>query len=70
MKRRMDLQSDACMSASGRPSFLGGLREAVRAFMYELRDPYRPELHYMRGPGPKWHARQGPRAITLPRPAY
>nr|WP_080584189.1 hypothetical protein [Bradyrhizobium japonicum] len=19
------------------------------------RDPYRPELHYMRGPGPKWH---------------
>jgi hypothetical protein len=25
-------------------------------------DPYRPELHYMRGPGPKWrekHARAG-----------
>ena len=21
------------------------------------RDPYRPELHYMRGPGPKWHAK-------------
>lgn len=21
-------------------------------------DPYRPELHYMRGPGPKWHARR------------
>jgi hypothetical protein len=20
-----------------------------------LFDPYRPELHYMRGPGPKWH---------------
>jgi hypothetical protein len=20
-------------------------------------DPYRPEQHYMRGPGPKWHAR-------------
>jgi len=20
-----------------------------------LTDPYRPELHYMRGPGPKWH---------------
>ncbi len=19
--------------------------------------PYRPELHYMRGPGPKWHAK-------------
>jgi hypothetical protein len=21
-----------------------------------LLDPYRPELHYMRGPGPKWRA--------------
>ena len=21
------------------------------------RDPYRPERHYMRGRGPKWHAR-------------
>lgn len=21
-------------------------------------DPYRPELHYMRGPGPRWHAKQ------------
>jgi hypothetical protein len=21
-------------------------------------DLYRPELHYMRGPGPKWHAKQ------------
>ena len=20
-------------------------------------NPYRPERHYMRGPGPKWHAR-------------
>jgi hypothetical protein len=20
-------------------------------------NPYRPELHYMRGPGPKWRAR-------------
>jgi hypothetical protein len=21
-------------------------------------NPYRPELHYMRGPGPRWHAKQ------------
>ena len=21
-------------------------------------NPYRPERHYMRGPGPKWHAKQ------------
>ncbi|MDR3466266.1 MAG: hypothetical protein P4M07_10020 [Xanthobacteraceae bacterium] len=24
----------------------------------DVRDPYRPELHYMRGPGPCWHAKQ------------
>ena len=27
-----------------------------------LLDPYRPELHYMRGPGPKWHAKHAPAA--------
>jgi hypothetical protein len=27
-----------------------GWQELVR----ELTDSYRPELHYMRGPGPKW----------------
>jgi hypothetical protein len=25
-------------------------------------NPYRPELHYMRGPGPKWHAKHHGRA--------
>ena len=23
---------------------------------------YRPDLHYMRGPGPKWHAKYGQQA--------
>ena len=26
-----------------------------------LFDAYRPELHYMRGPGPKWRAKLGAR---------
>jgi len=34
---------------------------AVAAFCRRLAknlfDPYRPERHYMRGPGPKWHAK-------------
>ncbi len=25
-------------------------------------NPYRPERHYMRGPGPKWHAKHQGRA--------
>jgi hypothetical protein len=32
-----------------------GLIELARA-------PYRPELHHMRGPGPKWHAKHQGRA--------
>jgi hypothetical protein len=27
---------------------------------------YRPELHYMRGPGPKWHAKHQARAECGP----
>jgi hypothetical protein len=30
-----------------------------------LYDPYRPELHYMRGPGPKWHAKHDPATSHL-----
>ena len=29
-----------------------------QALLHSLSDRYRPELHYMRGPGPKWHAKQ------------
>jgi hypothetical protein len=29
--------------------------EVWHALTKALFDPYRPELHYMRGPGPKWH---------------
>ena len=42
------------------------LREAVTKLakawcgaIRELTDPYRPELHYMRGPGPKWAEKHG-----------
>lgn len=27
--------------------------------MGNFRNRYRPELHYMRGPGPKWHEKHG-----------
>jgi len=32
----------------------------LRGLISDLLDPYRPELHYMRGPGPKWHAKHDP----------
>jgi hypothetical protein len=31
------------------------LAQTWRKLRKDLFDPYRPELHYMRGPGPKWH---------------
>ena len=46
------------------------LREALKDLARNLFDPYRPELHYMRGPGPKWHAkhdRSSPRIMRLVR---
>ncbi len=39
------------------PKFLADLANFVPALIKDLVDPYRPELHYMRGPGPKWHAK-------------
>jgi hypothetical protein len=33
-----------------------GLAEFARLFRSMI-DPYRPEQHYMRGPGPKWRAK-------------
>jgi hypothetical protein len=29
----------------------------VHSLVLDIRDSYRPELHYMRGPGPKWRAK-------------
>ena len=29
----------------------------IRNLILDVRDSYRPELHYMRGPGPKWRAK-------------
>ncbi|HXL66572.1 MAG TPA: hypothetical protein VN938_16105 [Xanthobacteraceae bacterium] len=44
-----------------------GIRELARTFTRAF-DPYRPELHYMRGPGPKWHAKRAALATQAARP--
>jgi hypothetical protein len=37
----------------------GAAAEAMwRSLTALMFDRYRPERHYMRGPGPKWHARR------------
>jgi len=36
-----------------RPAWRAAFDRVWQDCMRRLRDPYRPELHYMRGPGPK-----------------
>jgi hypothetical protein len=37
-----------------------GFAGLVHNLIMDVRDSYRPELHYMRGPGPKWRAKHQP----------
>lgn len=39
------------------PGFASDLADLARTLIKHLFDTYRPELHYMRGPGPKWRAK-------------
>jgi hypothetical protein len=50
------MAADAVLSAIN----LAAMADIWRRLKNGFFDPYRPELHYMRGPGPKWrekHAR-------------
>jgi hypothetical protein len=44
------------------PLFGVAIRSLWRSLRRDLFDTYRPELHYMRGPGPRWRAKH----TTLP----
>lgn len=44
----------------------GVTRAEFTRLLRSLFDPYRPELHYMRGPGPKWHAKHAAAPAEAP----
>ena len=52
------------------PGLAADITDLFRTLAKALFDPYRPELHYMRGPGPKWHAKhhpvRAPKAVAMP----
>jgi hypothetical protein len=51
-------------SPTNRP--LGGMIVSVSVtLLNDLFGTYRPERHYMRGPGPKWREKHAARTITL-----
>ena len=39
------------------PALRADIADLLHSLAQALFDPYRPELDYMRGPGPKWHAK-------------
>ena len=49
--------SSAADSGKRESSLLGEIRAFWHIFFVKAFDPYRPELHYMRGPGPAWRAK-------------
>jgi hypothetical protein len=60
--QRHDHGNDHGMLAARRqaPGLAADITDLFRTLAKALFDPYRPELHYMRGPGPKWHAKHDP----------
>jgi hypothetical protein len=44
-------------SGGGETGLLAEIREFWQQFFVKAFDPYRPELHYMRGPGPACRAK-------------
>jgi hypothetical protein len=53
----MDRKTAARSRHGDVPSFFANFANFLQGLLKDLSDPYRPELHYMRGPGPKWHAK-------------
>ena len=60
MGRAIAVISVSAVSLLPRP--FAQLKPALIGLLRDLFDPYRPELHYMRGPGPKWRAKHGLKA--------
>jgi hypothetical protein len=46
------------------PGIFPAIAEAWRELRKGFLDTYRPELHYMRGPGPRWRQKHGPPPTT------
>lgn len=61
MGRAISVISGSAAALLPRP--FAGFGQYLAAFWHEMtRDavrPYRPEQHYMRGPGPAWRAKHG-----------
>lgn len=48
----------AAAQEEARSGILGEIKSFLHQFFIKAFDPYRPELHYMRGPGPACRAKE------------
>jgi hypothetical protein len=51
-------------SLPGAPSVCGEIIRILHVLVRDFFDPYRPEQHYMRGPGPKWRQKHQMGAVA------
>ena len=54
-------------TAKKAPSLARAIRELWQTLAKDLFDAYRPEQHYMRGPGPKWQAKHATITVSFHR---
>jgi hypothetical protein len=52
-----DILSSPAISRDATSEPFAEIRGFWRQFLARAFNPYRPELHYMRGPGPAWRAK-------------
>jgi hypothetical protein len=58
--------AQASTSRDRQGGLISDIRKFWRAFAAAAFNPYRPELHYMRGPGPAWRTKHGLSASSDP----
>lgn len=58
------LSATAALAAS-EPVTTDTILLQLRGLLRDIFDPYRPELHYMRGPGPAWRAKHAGQPAAL-----
>ena len=61
------VSSREAQKSTASPGIAGGLATDFADLLRTVKalfDPYRPEQHYMRGPGPKWRAKHAPAPAT------
>jgi hypothetical protein len=61
----MSRQVTAFPLRRSRPGLAADAADLLQSLARMLFDPYRPERHYMRGPGPKWQAKHAPRRLAF-----